>query len=867
MNKTTKKRELLPEDIALIERLKANGKKRNLKPKSKSKNKDNKPELPADIKDFIDSYKQGDNSSPKVNFNKNKISPIMDNEVNQELSQVKPNNDNDQIDNNSSPEVKSNNDQLNVTINNSSNNIEAELTNDNEPLEDFNDVEVSDYKIWISIALQPNFYADDEGNIPLDWQQLAKKYHLIDICQGTPQLLIDKAIELLDDEDKTSLALILNQDESNNHSDNSSLLPSLNQEVTNLGVNETNTQLVLNKDCPSQDNQLLSDLKLDKQEDLENLPDKDNSKVSDKTQKSYKGKNETYRLVENDEDLLNEIVSLSLEKVLAIDTETTGLDPHLNKLRLIQIASYGQPTVLIDCFKCDPLLIQPLLMNDSIKVFHNAKFDLQFFLALGLEINQKLFDTQLAYQLIHAGKDNLKSSLKVVAKELLNEELNKEERLSDWKTDKLTDSQLEYASKDAQILLPLREKLKEEIISAELGKVAKIEFDCALAVAMMEFNGMLLHLEKWQNILKDTLAKKQELEQKLQQLLPAEENTLFRLDINLDSHKQLLEALHRAGIKCQNTNSKTLKKLLPKHPEIIKPLLEYKKLSKLISSFGDSLTKKINPVTGRLHGSYWQLGSQSGRFTSSHPNLQQIPRNKETRECFIANPNYKLIIADYSQIELRIAAELTNDKTMIEAYNNGEDLHKLTASIILNKPLAEVSKGDRQIAKSANFGLIYGASVNGFRGYAEGNYGISLTEKEAKKIMDNFFKSYRGLNQWHKAVKSQVYRHQLTETRTRSNRRRLLNQPSPQQALNTPVQGLGADMLKLALAKLVPALKGLDCKILATVHDEIILEAKEDIADKVADILSDVMIEAGKEFLVKVPVEAEASIGDNWSDK
>ena len=136
-----------------------------------------------------------------------------------------------------------------------------------------------------------------------------------------------------------------------------------------------------------------------------------------------------------------------------------------------------------------------------------------------------------------------------------------------------------------------------------------------------------------------------------------------------------------------------------------------------------------------------------------------------------------------------------------------------------------------------------------------------------KKIMDNFFKSYQGLNKWHRATKARVYNKQVTETRTLANRRRLMYQPSPQKTLNTPVQGLGADILKLALARLVPALKDYDCKILATVHDEIILEAKEDIADKVAVILSDTMREAGEEFLKRVPIEAEASIGDNWSDK
>lgn len=577
---------------------------------------------------------------------------------------------------------------------------------------------------------------------------------------------------------------------------------------------------------------------------------------------------DSYQLIETNEDLVRSIELLRDEKVLGIDTETTGLDCHLHKLRLIQIASVNNPTIIIDCFKCDVKLLQPLLINEAVKIFQNAKFDIQFLMSVGLEVSQTIFDTQLAHQLVTAGKSNVKSSLKVIASEYLGIELSKEERLTDWSKEELTEAQLRYSSIDAKILLPLREKLREAIIRANLTRVAKIEFDCVLAVAQMEFNGMLLDVNQWQNILNEAVTRKEILAIEIQDKLPSE-NTLFKMDINLDSPSQLKEALIRADIKVNDTNSNTLKKLLPKHSEIIIPILEYKKLSKLISSFGDKLLKKINPITGRLHGSYWQLGSQSGRFTSSDPNLQQIPRNKESRSCFVASPSYKLIIADYSQIELRIASEVANDRTMIEAYNRGEDLHKLTASIVLNKPLDEVSKEDRQIAKSANFGLIYGASVNGFRGYAESNYGIKLSENEAKKIMDNFFKSYSGLSNWHKKTKSRIYNGGVNETRTLANRLRYFDNASPQQILNTPIQGTGADMVKLALGKLVTALKPYEdkVKLLATVHDEIILEAHENIADQVAKTLSEVMVSSGKEFLKRVPIEADSSIGNNWSDK
>lgn len=720
--------------------------------------------------------------------------------------------------------------------------------------------------------------------------------HLWDKITHTKVLLINKPL--------IEARIKAIEDRNKNKSDTKNLIPDNFNTPNNLELTSSGGEVKLNK---SDINCKLSDINYNKPDINCNKPDI-NSKVSDiesdiKSDKDKLNNNkgfelsedkniepqnlidDSYQLIENDEDLLKSIELLKDEKVLGIDCETTGLDAHLHKLRLIQIASENNPTFLIDCFKCDIKLLQPLLLNEAVKVFHNAKFDIQFLMSVGLEINQTIFDTLLANQLVTAGKSNVKSSLKVIASEYLGIELSKEERLTDWSKEELTEVQLRYSSIDAKILLPLRDKLKEAIVTANLVRVAKIEFDCIHAVAMMEFNGMLLDVSQWQSILEDSQKRKGELELELQTILKekianstnnkSEQLTLiandfdFSEEINLDSPSQLKEALNKADIKCDNTNSKTLKKLLPLNPEILKPLLEYKKVSKLISSFGDSLLKKINPITGRLHGSYWQLGSQSGRFTSSEPNLQQIPRNKEARSCFVASPNHKLVIADYSQIELRIASEVANDRTMIEAYNRGEDLHKLTASIVLNKPLSEVMKEDRQLAKACNFGLIYGQAVNGFRGYAQSNYGIKLSENEAKKIMDNFFKSYSGLSQWHKKTKSRIYNQGVNETRTLANRRRLFDNPSPQQILNTPIQGTGADMLKSALGKLVTALKPFngDARILATVHDEIILEAHESIASEVASILSETMVNSGKEFLKRVPIEADSSIGDTWADK
>ncbi|MDJ0717472.1 MAG: bifunctional 3'-5' exonuclease/DNA polymerase [Prochloraceae cyanobacterium] len=581
-----------------------------------------------------------------------------------------------------------------------------------------------------------------------------------------------------------------------------------------------------------------------------------------------------YVLVEDLEQLEKAIANLNSARVIGIDTETTGLDPHKASLRLIQLAAENQLTILIDCFKVKDLApLQPLLESKVVKVGHNLKFDLKFLLNSGLNLLPPFFDTQIASQLLKAGIEG-KHSLQAIAKEYLEISLDKTEQIGEWKAETISESQLSYAAEDARILLSLRDKLKPLLIESGLVKVAKIEFDCLKAVAEIEFNGMLLDLAQWELVKEEMIAKKDAAAEKLRGMLEVENHQLAIFEdintINLNSNPQVLQALNRLGIPVTSTGKKEIAPLASKYPAI-DALLEYRQWAKALSAFGESLPKHINPVTGRLHPDYWQMGSAAGRFSCSNPNLQQIPRTKEVRECFTAHPGYKLVIADYSQIELRIAAEIAGEAAMIEAYRNGKDLHRLTASLILDKPVEEVTKADRQIAKSANFGLLYGMGAEGFKKYAESNYGVSFTLKEAEANRNKFFKAYQGLARWHKQTKKQMYQDKNArvniETRTLANRRRLMPQPSPQQILNTPVQGTGADMLKLALSRLPEALKGTDARIIGIVHDEIILECPEPTAAIAAERISAVMVQAGKEFLVSIPVEAEASIGDSWADK
>jgi len=561
-----------------------------------------------------------------------------------------------------------------------------------------------------------------------------------------------------------------------------------------------------------------------------------------------------YLMVDNESKLKEAIALLSSAKSIAIDTETTGLDPYTSKLRLIQLATSEQ-TFIIDCFKVALEPLAKLFDNPDIVVIgHNLSFDLKFLQKAGIKTQCKLFDTMIAYKLLNSGLGK-EASLKNVLQDILGIEIDKSEQTSNWSSEELSPTQLDYAATDVVKLPQLYDKLKKQLIDNKLVSVAKLEFDCILAVVEMELSGFLLEAAKWEQHKIVAIDMLQEISDRLRVLLG---------NINFNSAQQIKTALSSAGIKVQKTDYETLAPLAAQYPEIA-TLLEYKKISSLINKFLKGYLEKLNPVTGRLHSSFNQMGAETGRFSSNNPNLQQIPRDKDIRSCFIAPPGNKLVIADYSQIELRIAAEISQDSQMIKAFNNGDDLHKLTASLVLGKPLEEVSKSDRQIAKSLNFGLLYGMGAEGLQKYAQTSYGVSLSLEDAKSYRDKFFKAYQGLAKWHEATKKKLFVHKVTRSETLGGRKRD-NIKGITDMLNTPVQGTGADILKVALGELARILPD-GVKIIACVHDEIILECAEGIVDEVGAILKEVMIKAGEKYIKAVPVEVDVSVGGDWGEK
>ena len=570
-----------------------------------------------------------------------------------------------------------------------------------------------------------------------------------------------------------------------------------------------------------------------------------------------KRRQDVFELIDTSQKLAESISILSDARLMGLDTETTGLDPHQCKVRLLQISSPDNCVYVFDFFKLPDISgLSSILQNNTLKILHNAKFDIQMLQSSGLEVKPPFFDTMIASQLLSAGLYDQSASLQAITERYLGFTLDKELQDSDWSAPRLSFDQLSYATKDVQVLFPLYEKLCDELEKSNLARVSQLEFDALPATAEIEFNGMLMDRAKLDVRRSESEIRLQELERELI-------NEFGNADLNLNSPQQVKDALMQIGIEVESTGKYILIPLAGKYP-ILAKLLEYRKLSKLLSSFLQKLPYHLNPVTGRIHPSLWQLGAVTGRFACSNPNLQQIPRDSNLRACFVAPPGHKVIVADYSQIELRVLAEITQDKQMIKALNNNVDLHTLTASLITGRDITKVTKEERLRAKAVNFGLSFGMSAESLQSYSLINYGVSLTADEAWEFKARFFEGYPGLAYWHDERRYA----DTKEAYTLSGRRRLFPERAWFQALlNSPVQGSAADIIKRALGLLPGILKDTSAKIIGTIHDEILLEVPESNTDEAVSILKSTMIKAGEDFIKSVPIEVDISIGDSWDSK
>jgi DNA polymerase I len=418
----------------------------------------------------------------------------------------------------------------------------------------------------------------------------------------------------------------------------------------------------------------------------------------------------------------------------------------------------------------------------------------------------------------------------------------------------------------------LRERLVELLKTNSLARCAQLEFECVLPIAALELAGIYLETKCWRALLTDIGKRRDALHEELQNAL-AEEPAQFslfgpvRADINLDSHVQLTKALKRLIPEERIPDSTRNWKLEPLAAEfpVVGQILQYRTLQKTLK-FGETLLEALSPHTGRIHSNFHQIGAPTGRMSSTDPNVQQIPHGEEFRRCFRAPAGRKLVVADYSQIELRILADFTGDPGFVAAFNSGADLHRVTAAQVFGVALEQVTKEQRDFAKRLNFGVVYGIGARRFA------LMTGLPETEAEDLLRRYFASYPALDIWLREAANKAVR-ERTAPRTVAGRLFRFNfDPEDRQAAslaqrngkNSPIQGSSADIIKRALRLLHDRLRGTTARVVNVVHDEIVVEADAAEAAAVAETVEAAMCAAGEEYVKKVPIKVESQVADEW---
>lgn len=555
-----------------------------------------------------------------------------------------------------------------------------------------------------------------------------------------------------------------------------------------------------------------------------------------------------------------------------LDIETSGDALNIRKAKpeIISISGdYGR-------WLLSPDLIQeliPYLTDPGIRtVCHNAVFDLG---VLRAQAKRRLsfgpiYDTMLAHKLLWNGIVNApKASLEAVVLHMLGIDLDKTLQTSDW-SGELSDEHLVYSIKDSMILEAIKNGQEALLQEAGMMRIAEIEFATVPAVIDVMLNGIGFDTQRAREVLDGIAKQRVSLEHELQDLAknrewhPPEKKTQASNEFNPRSPKDVASLIqHVYGQAPDSTDSRTLKAILKAQPDVsvAKLLLDYREIEKQYGMLKSWINKA---EAGRLYPKISQLGAESGRMSISSPNTQQIPRNPELKGLFMAAPGCKLVECDYSAIEMRIAACLSEDESFLTAFKEGKDPHKATARAIFGTD--DISDNQRQIAKTLNFGSLYGGGVNMVRSNLP-----ELSENEAQGFIRKFYESYPGLSRWQsqisdgappKMVLKEVYKI------SRSKLGRIRHVPPSHRTilLNNPVQSTGADLLKLALGGLYRELPE-DIRIVNIVHDSIVLEAPEAKVEEASELLRRVMERAGNEVLELIPCKTDTKISTYWGKK
>jgi len=591
-----------------------------------------------------------------------------------------------------------------------------------------------------------------------------------------------------------------------------------------------------------------------------------------------------YSTAVTEEEVQNVVKQLKKAEELSFDTETDSTDPIVANLVGISLSAKGGVAFYIPVnvegalSQKDVLgLLKPMLTNpNSLKVAQNFKYDYLVLLRAGLKVAGPVFDTMVAGYLLDASQ---KISMDALAKTYLNYKPVSIETLigkgkSQKSMDELPYSEVaQYACEDADVTYKLWEVLKDKLDDDELKEIAnELEFPLIRVLAHMEKEGISVDVEMLEQFSEELTHDLEELEKKIFDLSGEE--------FNLNSPKQLGEVLFDklglpAGKKTKtgqySTSESVLTKLAPEY-EMPSLVLDYRSLSKLRSTYVDALPKLVNKESGRIHTQLNQTVAATGRLSSSSPNLQNIPirtkRGREIRKAFVPADGFKLLAADYSQVELRVIASISGDENMIEAFKNGEDIHSRTAKEVFSlDSLDDVTADQRRKAKEVNFGIPYGVSAYGLASR------LGISNDEGKEMIDQYFERFPGIQTYIdetvKEAKDNGY------VKTLLGRRRYIPDINSRNwnvrgfaertAINMPIQGTAADIIKLAMIRIDDFLRDSDYKsrMLLQVHDELIFEIHQDETEELPEKLKEMMENA---YSLDVPLDVEMGLADNWLD-
>lgn len=585
-----------------------------------------------------------------------------------------------------------------------------------------------------------------------------------------------------------------------------------------------------------------------------------------------------------DRSRANSVIDQLMKKqgILAADLETAAfpqwahyneaaLSPFLARPRLIQMFT-GTGAVVMDLFKIGQIDLSRIF-HSRPSVFHNMTFDYKMLRRHHAVVSPDMHCTAImARCVLHAlYPDDRRADLRSVVQWLFKEDINKKAGASDWSMQDLTYEQVYYAAKDAIMQMEVYKKLDDFIEKLKLRKAYDVYRKAQLAISEMELNGLLIddklhrqNIVRWREELKDASDEVLNL------------TGLKRITDSILSD-WLEKSLDRETLAIWPRTEKDERLATDAHTfsdfsylAIVKPFSRYQKLKKLTTSFGMRLLSQINPETKKLHPGYRVAGAKTGRLSCASPNLQQSPRDKSFRSVFISSPGYQLVVADYSAIEVRYIAELSQEERLLSTFEKGLDVYKATVAGILNKKYEDVTKEERQIGKSLVLGLSYGLGAKKFSHYAHKGYGVEISQEEATGLVSGYRTLYPALRAWQLDQVNLCPLRRYTAFEVLGKSRKLTEDNYYGACLNMPVQGGCASMMLLALVKCSELFKEYtSARLLASVHDEIIAEALPHEVDKIKMCLTTGMVNAYKELVPNARTLknlVDPSHGDNWAN-